>query len=142
MDASQKDFAMKLQKTLGTESVPDLAVTQVVEPLRPLDLNAPAASTDVGDVSWTVPTIGFTTATFVPGVAAHTWQAAASAGMSIGQDGMVIASRALALTAADLFANPAFVQAAKADFARKLAGKTYQSPIPVGQKPLLDYREN
>lgn len=142
MDASQKDFALKLQKTLGTESVPDFAVTQVVEPLRPLDLNAPAASTDVGDVSWTVPTIGFTTATFVPGVAAHTWQAAASAGMSIGQDGMVIASRALALTAADLFANPAFVQAAKADFVRKLAGKTYQSPIPVGQKPLLDYREN
>jgi aminobenzoyl-glutamate utilization protein B len=95
----------------------------------------------VGDVSWAVPTIGFGAATFVPGVAAHTWQAAASAGTSIGQDGMVVASKALALTAADLFANPALVQAAKADFDRKLAGKTYYTAIPPGQKPLIDYRE-
>ena len=91
-------------------------------------------------MSWTVPTIGFSAATFVPGVAAHTWQAAASAGMSIGQDGMVIAAKALALTAADLFAEPQLVQAANADFAKKLAGKTYESPIPAGQKPIIGYR--
>jgi aminobenzoyl-glutamate utilization protein B len=142
MDASQKEFAVELQKTLGTETVPALDLTQMIQPLRPFDPNAPSASTDVGDVSWTVPTIGFTTATFVPGVAAHTWQAAASAGMSIGQDGMVIASKALALTAIDLFANPELVLSAKADFDRKLAGKTYKSPIPMGQKPLINYREN
>jgi aminobenzoyl-glutamate utilization protein B len=142
LDASQKEFALQLQKTLGTETVPALDLTKMVEPLRPVDLNAPSASTDVGDVSWTVPTIGFTTATFVPGVAAHTWQAAASAGMSIGQDGMVIASKALALTAIDLFAKPELIEAAKADFARKLAGKTYKSPIPAGQKPLINYRDN
>ena len=60
--------------------------------------------------------------------------------MSIGQDGMVIAAKALALTAADLFAEPQLVQAAKADFAKKLTGKTYESPIPAGQKPILGYR--
>ena len=79
---------------------------------------------------------------FVPGVSAHTWQATASTGMSIGQDGMVIASKALALTAIDLFNHPDLIQAAKADFDRKLAGKTYESAIPAGQKPLLDYRAN
>ena len=142
LDDAQKEFALKLQKTLSTETVPSLDQTNVVEPLRPVDLNAPSASTDVGDISWTVPTIGFSTATFVPGVSAHTWQATASAGMSIGQDGMVIASKALALTAIDLFNNPDLIQAAKADFDRKLAGKTYQSAIPTGQKPLLDYRAN
>src|SRR6202041_3291966 len=103
-------------------TVPALDITDQVEPLRPVDLNAPAASTDVGDVSWTVPTIGFTAATFVPGVAAHTWQAAASAGMSIGQDGMVVASKALALTTIDLFSSPDLIKAAKADFGKKLAG--------------------
>jgi aminobenzoyl-glutamate utilization protein B len=142
MDASQKEFSLQLQKTLGTETVPGLDTTQIIEPLRPVDVNAPSASTDVGDVSWTVPTIGFTAATFVPGVAAHTWQAAASAGMSIGQEGMVVASKALALTAIDLFANPELVAAAKADFQRKLAGKIYKSPIPEGQKPLINYRNN
>ena len=140
MTAEQKKFALQLQTTLGTETVPDLDLTSVVQPLRPVDPNAPSASTDVGDVSWVVPTIGFSAATFVPGVAAHTWQATASTGMSIGQDGMIIASRALAITAVDLFASPALITAAKADFARKMAGKVYQSPIPPGQKPLLNYR--
>jgi aminobenzoyl-glutamate utilization protein B len=140
MNDEQKRFALKLQTTLGTETVPSLDLTSVVQPLRPVDPNAPSASTDVGDVSWVVPTIGFSAATFVPGVAAHTWQATASTGMSIGQDGMIIASKALAITAVDLFASPAVITAAKADFDKKMAGKVYQSPIPPGQKPLLNYR--
>jgi aminobenzoyl-glutamate utilization protein B len=142
MNAEQKAYALKLQKTLGTETVPSLDLTNIIQPLAQPGEDAPAGSTDVGDVSWNVPTIGFLSATFVPGVAAHTWQAAASTGMSIGQDGMVIASKALALTAIDLFTNPELVQAAKADFAKEIVGKTYLSGIPVGQKPPLDYRED
>jgi aminobenzoyl-glutamate utilization protein B len=142
MNEAEKVFAVELQKTLSIDTVPSLDETHLIEPLRPVDPNAPSASTDVGDVSWSVPTIGFTTATFVPGVAPHTWQASASAGMSIGQDGMVVASKALALTAIDLFSSPALVQAARADFDRKLTGKTYHSFIPAGQKPPINYRDN
>jgi aminobenzoyl-glutamate utilization protein B len=61
--------------------------------------------------------------------------------MSIGQKGMLVASKALALTAADLFANPQLVEAAQVEFQRQLKGKTYQSEIPTGQKPPLDYRK-
>ena len=139
---AEKAFAVALQKTLSIDTVPSLDQTDLIEPLRPVDPNAPSASTDVGDVSWNVPTIGFETATFVPGVAAHTWQATASAGMSIGQNGMVVASKALALTAIDLFSNPALVQAAGADFDRKLTGKTYHSFIPAGEKPPINYRDH
>jgi aminobenzoyl-glutamate utilization protein B len=141
LDDSQTKFASEVQKTLDAENIPTLDETNTIEPLRPVDPNAPAASTDVGDVSWNVPTIGFTTATFVPGVAAHTWQAAVSAGMSIGQQGMTVAAKAIAVTASDLFADPQLVQAAKADFERKLSGKTYYSAIPAGQKPLIGYRD-
>ena len=105
MSETERTFAVDLQKTLNIDSPPSLDQTHEVEPLRRPDPNAPAASTDVGDVSWVVPTIGFTTATFVPGVAPHTWQAASSAGMSIGQDGMVVASKVIAMTAVDLFTN-------------------------------------
>jgi aminobenzoyl-glutamate utilization protein B len=139
---TEKAFALEMQKTLGLDNVPSLDGTRFVEPLRPVDLNAPSASTDVGDVSWTVPTIGFTTATFVPGVAPHTWQATASAGMSIGQQGMMVASKALALSAIDLFATPSLVQAARADFDKKLAGKSYRTFIPAGQKPPINYRDH
>ena len=72
-----------------------------------------AASSDAGDVSWVVPMGGFTTATFVPGVGAHTWQAAACAGASIGRKGMVVAARTLSLGAIELFENPAEVAAAR-----------------------------
>ena len=142
MDASQIEFATNLQKSLPPGGALSLDQTNIILPLRPFDPNAPSASTDVGDVSWNVPTIGFGAATFVPGVAAHTWQAAASAGMSIGQDGMVIASKALALTAVDLFMTPGLVAAAQQDFHKQLQGKTYESAIPLTQKPLIGYRDN
>jgi aminobenzoyl-glutamate utilization protein B len=137
----EKHFAEELQKSLPSGAAEDLASTATVRPLHPFDPNAPSASTDVGDVSWNVPTIGFSAATFVPGAAAHTWQATACAGMSIGQKGMLTAAKAIALTAADLFASPKLVADAKADFQRQLAGKSYQSGIPAGQKPPLDYRK-
>jgi aminobenzoyl-glutamate utilization protein B len=142
LDPGQTEFATNLQKTLPPGAAPSLDQTNIILPLHPFDPNAPAASTDVGDISWNVPTIGFGTATFVPGVAAHTWQAAASAGMSIGQDGMVIASKALALTAVDLFLTPSLVAAAQQDFHKQLQGKTYESAIPATQKPLINYRDN
>ncbi len=138
--ADEQHFAEELQKSLPAGGARDLASTAVIEPLRPFDPNEPAASTDVGDVSWNVPTIGFTAATFVPGVVPHTWQAAACAGTSAGQKAMVVAAKVLAVTGADLFTHPQLIREAKLDFARRMAGKTYKSEIPDGQKPPLDYR--
>jgi aminobenzoyl-glutamate utilization protein B len=138
--AEEMKFAQELQKTLPAEFAGNLDSPATVQPLRPVDLNAPMASTDVGDVSWNIPTVGFGAATFVPGVAAHSWQATACAGMSIGQRGMLIAAKALAITAADLFADPKLVAAAKADFERQMQGKVYSTQIPPNQKPPLGYR--
>jgi aminobenzoyl-glutamate utilization protein B len=142
MDAGEQEFALALQKSLPPGGAGELSMTETIRALKPYDPNEPSASTDVGDVSWVVPTIGFTTATFVPGVAAHTWQAAASAGSNVGRDGMVIASKALALTAVELLESPDLVSRAQAEFHKQLAGKTYESPIPASQKALIDYRGN
>jgi aminobenzoyl-glutamate utilization protein B len=116
--------------------------TGSILPLQSVDSNTPSAATDVGDVSWNVPTIGFGAATFVPGVAAHSWQATVFAGMSIGQRGMLIAAKALAFTATDLFENARIVEGAKTDFAKEMSGKPYSSQILVNQKAPLDYRKN
>ncbi len=139
--AEEKHFAEELQKSFPAGAAANLSTTAKIVPLHPFDPNAPAASTDAGDVSWNVPTIGFTAATFVPGAVAHTWQAAACAGMSIGQKGMLVAAKALAITGADLFSNPQLVKDAKADFERQMQGKTYRSEIPPGRKPPLNYRD-
>ena len=142
LDPDQKKFAEELQKTFGVDSLPSLDRSNEIEPLRKFDPNQPSASTDVGDVSWNVPTIGFSAATWPAGTAAHTWQAAATSGTSIGQQGMVVAAKAIALTAIDLFTDPALVQAAKDDFKKQLAGKSYYTAIPADQKPLINYRND
>lgn len=138
---AEKQFAEELQKSLPPSAMGHFDDTSTIMPLRPADPNAPSASTDVGDVSWSVPTIGFLSATFVPGVAPHTWQAAATAGMSIGQEGMLISAKSLALLGADLFEHPEVVAAAKADLQSQLKKMTYRSAIPADQKPPLNYRE-
>ncbi len=142
LNPEQTKFALELQKTFGMETPPSLDATKEIEPLRKFDPNQPAASTDVGDISWNVPTIGFSAATWPAGTAAHTWQAAATSGTSIGQEGMVVAAKAIALTALDLFTDPTLVQAAKDDFKKQLAGKSYYTAIPAQQKPLLNYRND
>jgi aminobenzoyl-glutamate utilization protein B len=142
LNTDQTKFALELQKSFGMDTPPSLDATKEIEPLRKFDPNEPAASTDVGDVSWNVPTIGFSAATWPAGTAAHTWQAAATSGTSIGQQGMVVAAKAIALTALDLFTNPALLQAAKDDFKKQLAGKSYYTAIPAQQKPLINYRND
>jgi aminobenzoyl-glutamate utilization protein B len=133
----ERQFAEELQKSLPPGEAGKLDSTTTV---LPLGTRAGQASTDAGDVSWNVPTIGFLAATFVPGVVAHTWQAAASSGMSIGQKGMVVAAKALANTGADLFADAQLIADANAEFHRQLNSDTYQSVIPEFQKPPLGYR--
>jgi aminobenzoyl-glutamate utilization protein B len=100
-----------------------------------------SASTDVGDVSWQIPTAQMTAATFVPGTPGHSWQSCACAGLELGRKGMTVAAKTLALTALDLFTDPAQVQAARASFDKRRAGHEYKSRVPADQKPPLNYRD-
>lgn len=97
-------------------------------------------STDVGDVSWAVPTVGLYAATWVPGTPSHSWQAAAAGGTSIGLKGMDVAARTLALTAGQLFRDPALIREARAEF-EKARGPDFQyTPLLGDRPPPLDYR--
>jgi aminobenzoyl-glutamate utilization protein B len=135
----EKTFARAIQKTLGFEAPsPNAAAT--VAPLRQT-VDAGGGSTDVGDVSWNVPTVGLRTATWVPGVPAHSWQAVACGGTEIGTKGMMAAAKVLAFTAADLFANPALLQSAKKEFDQSRAGGFVYKPLLGDRKPALNYRD-
>jgi aminobenzoyl-glutamate utilization protein B len=99
-----------------------------------------AASTDVGDVSWIVPTASLLTATTPPGVQFHSWQTTACSGMSIGHKGMLLAAKTLALTGIDLITKPEELEKVREEFAAKTKAFVYESPIPREQKPSLDWR--
>ena len=98
-------------------------------------------STDVGDVSWIVPTAGFGTATWVPGTPAHSWQAVAAGGMSIGHKGMMLAAKVLAETARDLFTNAELVAGVKAEFEDRRGPDFEYRPLLGDREPPLDYRK-
>lgn len=93
------------------------------------------ASTDVGDVSWVVPTGHFHAATFPPGTPLHTWMSTAAAGTSLGRKGMVVAAKTLALSAAELFSNPQLAAQARQDWLKSINNRTYKSLLPADRKP-------
>ncbi len=138
LTADERTFAERLQHSTAFTPVPLERTAQV----KALVLDqADPGSTDVGDVSWVVPTVQLSSATWVPGTAAHSWQAVAAGGMSIGTKGMMIAAKTRALTAADLFTTPATIDVAKAELARR-RGPSFTYTTALGtQKPQLDYRK-
>jgi aminobenzoyl-glutamate utilization protein B len=89
----------------------------------------------MGDISWNVPTVQMNAATFSPGVPAHSWQAVACAGMSIGAKGMIVAAKTMALTVSDLFTDPATLAKAKAEFLQKRGGAAFIYSSVVGTRP-------
>jgi aminobenzoyl-glutamate utilization protein B len=129
-------WAATLQKTLQTQKA--LASVSTIDPVWTGDSGG---STDVADISWVVPTIGMSAATWVPGTPAHSWQATAASGASIGAKGGVIAAKTIALTAAELFESPEILAAAKKelDTAR---GPGFRYKALLGDRaPALDYRK-
>src|SRR5262245_1821411 len=134
----EQAFAEKVYATLMSPSV-ELASHENVQAW---DFERPGlGSTDVGDVSWTVPTVGLRTATWVPGTSAHSWQATAAGGMSIGYKGMNVASQTLALTGRELFTSPDILAKAKTEFAER-RGTDFKYKALLGDRaPALDYRK-
>jgi aminobenzoyl-glutamate utilization protein B len=136
--AEERAFAEAIATTLTGER-PDL---RAAEQVRAFAVSDAGGSTDVGDVSWVVPNSGFSTATWVPGTPAHSWQAVAAGGTSIGHRGMLNAAKTMAMSVFDLMADPQLITAARAEFdAKRGAGFTYR-PLIGDRKPPLDYRVN
>ena len=135
---AERAFAEELRRTLDT---PVLRLGSEAE-VQPYVAAAPAmsGSTDVGDISWTVPTAQISTATWVPGTPAHSWQATAAGGMSIGMKAATLAAKAMAATVVDLFLDPAAIAKAKAELAQRRGASFQYKPLLGDRKPALNYR--
>ncbi len=132
--AEEAEFAERVRGTVGSLDLPPLgSASQIQKPKSTLS----SVSTDVGDVSWNVPTGHFMAATLPPGVPLHSWQSTACTGTEIGRKGLIVAAKTLALSATDLLRSPELVKSAKAAFDNVMAGQTYRSVIPEGRKPPL-----
>lgn len=139
-DADEMEFAIEMMRNSG--------VTDTESALRKVSSVIPASenklsqwvSSDVGNVTWAVPTGSFRMAAFVPAGGGHCWQQVACSGMSIGTKGLIAAAKVIYLTAYDLLNNPASVSAAKTEFEARRGPDFIFQPLMGDRKPPFDYQ--
>ena len=136
-DDQEIEFAKKIASTL--EKPLDMKYIHNVAPYE-VDPQGIGGSTDVGDVSYTVPTAGLRGATWVPGTPAHSWQAVAAGGTTIGLKGMMQAAKALTLSGIELLEKNEIIRKIKEEF-DEIRGKDFNYvPLLGDREPALDYR--
>ncbi len=145
-DEADKAFARQIQDTLAPE---DLATayrrvgvapkddTPLHDAIVPMDTHRVRmiGSTDVGDVSWVVPTVQAHAATYAIGTPGHSWQLTAQGKNAAAHKGLAFVAKVMAATAIDAAQNPALVERAKADLKERTRASPYVSPLPAGVEP-------
>ncbi len=135
--AEERAFAEEIYASLDGPSLPLSSASEV----QPFMTGLGYGSTDVGDVSIAVPTVGLRTATWVPGTSAHSWQSTAASGMSIGFKGAQNAAKIMTLAAIELYENPELREAARQEFIAKRGEDFVYEAILGDRAPPLDYRK-
>jgi aminobenzoyl-glutamate utilization protein B len=147
-DDADRAFASRIQETLSPadkmavfravgQSPRDLALADFVVPL-----DAPRrpalGSTDLGDVSWVVPTAQVHAPTMAVGTQLHTWQVVAQGKAAAAHKALVHVAKAMATLGGRLITDAALREAAKAGLVGQTAGTPYVSPLPAQAAPALD----
>lgn len=134
----ERKFAVDIMKSYPSKNLTPENANQI-GPFEVIEIGK-GGSTDVGDISWVRPTTGLRAATWVPGTVAHSWQAVAAGGMSIGHKGMLVAAKTLALTAVDLYTQPEKLKEAENEL-QKRRGDNFTYEALLGERePPLKYR--
>ena len=92
-------------------------------------------STDVGDVSWVVPTAQCLTATAAIGTPFHAWQAVTQGKLPAAHKAMVTAAKVMAATGARVVADPELLARAKQELETRRGRDAYRTPLPEGSEP-------
>ena len=147
-DKTDRAFASEIQTTLTDKDIATAYTSVGLKPrkdlplcdfLLPLDFEriGSSGSTDVGDVSWAVPTVQARVATMAMGTPIHTWQVVAQGKSGAAHKGMTYAAKVMAATAQRLIEDPALLTAAQAEHQAYLAESPYICPMPEDTQPTL-----
>lgn len=136
-EAQKSNVINFMRSFIGKDSatqIEDKVVSDTILPYRVIEKASPA-STDVGDVSWKVPTAQITVACYALGSMEHSWQVVAQGKSETFHKGMLKAGEVLASTALKLFENPNIIKKAKEELLERTSGQAYVCPIPLEVKP-------
>jgi len=132
MQSQFEDVTIKRAIQELEEEGVELGQTNICDTVVPYSdkIEGGKGSTDVGDVSWVVPTAQFTTACWVLGVPGHSWAVTSCSGMSIGHKGMLYAAKILALTGHKYLTDAKLREEAYEEWKHQLKGREYETMIP------------
>lgn len=144
-DESDIEFANKIRETLSEEEkkadaknlnidVSKKNISDFIVPYKFSESVMPG-STDVGDVSWIVPTAQCVTACRALGTPGHSWQVVAQGKADLGHKGLLLAGKVIAISAIEVMQNSEIIEKAKGELKERLNGEVYTSVIPEGAKP-------
>jgi aminobenzoyl-glutamate utilization protein B len=144
-DEADREFARKIQATLSEEDI-ESSFRRAGMPMKDVPLcdevvpqdakSAPMmGSTDVGDVSWVVPTVQARGATYAIGTPGHSWQLTAQGKLPAAHKGMVHVAKVMAGTAVDMIQDEVLLARAKADHQARVARTPYVCPLPADIDP-------
>ena len=133
----EDQFAKGIQEATGKKQV---GVDAAISPLKETEKNPGGGSTDVGDVSYVVPTVRLVVATAPKDTPWHSWAVVACSGMSIGHKGMVYAAKALSMTMVNLFEDQKLRNEIRAEFLERKGDYVYKGIVPEGPPP-IDYAD-
>jgi aminobenzoyl-glutamate utilization protein B len=145
-DDADRAYAEQIRSTLtpadiaaafdraGVPVRPDLAMTDFIVPLEAKGKGG-NGSTDVGDVSWVVPTVQARGATCAVGTPFHSRQLTAQGKSPAAHKGLVHVAKVMAGTAIDALENPSLIERAKAEHAERMKLTPYVCPLPADVEP-------
>ena len=110
---ADQTLAKALQKELGNARVEGMPTKlgELGGPVRNED-NYGGGSDDIGDVSWTVPTVTLRYPANIPGLPGHNWSSAIASATPIAHKGVVAGAKVQAMTVLDLLTRPELVKGA------------------------------
>lgn len=146
-DEADRQFAAEIQKSLSREDiaasyarfglpVKDEILSSEIYSFRQRRGTSPG-STDVGTVSWVVPTVQCLVASYAVGTPAHSWQLVAQGKAPAAHKSIALAAKAMASVAKDLFTDEALLSAAKAEFLNFREANEFRNPIGPEMTPPL-----
>ncbi len=126
-------YGKKIQEATGK---PQVGMDTKINPLEETLEHPMGGSTDVGDVSWVVPTIRLSATVAPKDTPWHSWAVVACGGMSIGHKGMLYAAKALSMTMVDLYEDEKLREEVKAEFKERKGDYEYKGIVPDGPPPI------
>jgi aminobenzoyl-glutamate utilization protein B len=137
---SEKDqtLAKALQRELGNADIRGMPTELSPAPSAPQGPNLGGGSDDIGDISWTVPTINFNFPSNIPDLPGHHWSNAVAMATPIAHKGATAGAKVMAMTTLDLLLNPEILKQAGEYFDEE-QGKsaTYEPFISVQDEPAI-----